>query len=151
MDFRKNPSPEFKDIAQMSKEEAQEEIEALRDGIEYHNYLYYVRNQPAISDAAYDRLFQRLQELEKAYPEFQSDDSPTCRVGAKPVSRLTKVRHQAPMLSLNAVLDEKNVREFLDFVGQNSGDNAAYVSEPKFDGVSVETVYENGIFQYGAT
>jgi len=151
MDFRKNPSPEFRDIEKMSKEEVQEEIDALRDGIEYHNYLYYVRNQPAISDAAYDGLFQRLQEFEKAYPEFQSDNSPTRRVGAKPVSRLIKVRHQAPMLSLNAVLDEKEVREFLDFVGQNSGDNAAYVSEPKFDGVSVEIVYENGIFQYGAT
>jgi len=151
MDFRKNPSAEFKDIAKMSKEEAREEIEALRDGIEYHNYLYYVKNQPAISDAIYDRLLQRLQELEEAYPEFQTDDSPTRRVGAKPLSRLTMVRHQAPMLSLNAVRDEKEVRDFLDFVEQDSGDRVTYVAEPKFDGVSVEVVYENGVFRYGTT
>lgn len=109
MDFRKNPSAEFKDIPKMSKEEALEKIEALRDGIEYHNYFYYVKSQPTISDAIYDRLLQRLQELEEAYPEFQTDDSPTRCVGAKPVSQLTKVRHQAPMLCLNAVLDEKEV------------------------------------------
>ncbi len=146
MHFKKNHSPEFKDIAKISKEEAKEEIEALGDGIEYRNYLYYVKNQPTISDAAYDRLLRRLQELKKAYPEFQSADSPTCSVEAKPVSWLTQVRHQAPMLSPGAVLDEKEVPEFLEFVRQSSGVNATCISEPKIDGVSVKIVYENGVF-----
>jgi DNA ligase (NAD+) len=151
MDLRNNARPEFKDTAKMSKEEVQGEIESLREGIEYHNYLYYVKNQPVVSDAIYDRLLQRLQQLEEAYPEFQTDESPTRRVGARPVSRLAKVRHQAQMLSLNAVLDENEVRDFLYLVRQNSANDVTYVSEPKFDGVSVEVVYENGIFRYGAT
>jgi len=70
MHFRKNHFPEFKDIAKISKEEAKGEIETLCDGNEYRNYLYYVKNQPTISDAVYDRLLRRLKELEKAYPEF---------------------------------------------------------------------------------
>ena len=91
MDFKKNPRTDFKEPDRVSKEEAKEEIEALKEGIEYHNHLYYVKNRPEISDAVYDRLFRRLQDLEEAFPEFQSLDSPTRRVGAEPVSELKKV------------------------------------------------------------
>lgn len=136
----------------MGKKEARKEVEALREGIEYHNYLYYVKNQPKISDSVYDKLFSRLQELEEAFPDMQSDTSPTRRVGAEPVDKLKKVKHANSMLSLNAGLEEKEVREFDDFVRRNiKEDDMTYVLEPKFDGFSVEVTYEKGVFKYGAT
>jgi DNA ligase (NAD+) len=151
-DFKKNPKADFKDLDEMSKEEARREIEALREGINYHDYLYYVRNKPEISDALYDKLFRRLEELENAFPEFHSDTSPTQRVGAAPVSKLKKVEHTAPMLSLNAALEQKEVKNFCDFVQRNTkAKKIMYVLEPKFDGFSVELVYEEGRFKYGAT
>jgi len=152
MDFKKKPRTQFKDIDELSKKEAREEAEALREGIEYHNYLYYVKNKPRISDATYDRLFHRLQELEEAFPELQSDTSPTRRVGAPPVDSLKKVEHTEPMLSLNAGLEEAEARDFDDFIHRHTeGKKITYVLEPKFDGLSVEVVYEDGVFQYGAT
>ena len=152
MDFKKKPKADFKPISKLTKKEAEEEIEALRDGIEYHDYLYYVKNQPEISDALYDKLFRRLQELEDAFPEFQSPTSPTQRVGAVPVDKLKKKEHAAPMLSLNAALEEKEVRGFDDFVRRNlKSEEITYILEPKFDGFSVEIVYEDGRFSYGAT
>ena len=152
MDFKKNPNTDFRNIDRMSKEEVKKEIDALREGIEYHDYLYYVKNKPEISDATYDKLFKRLQELEEAYPEFEAPDSPTRRVGAKPVSKLKKVSHAAPMLSLNAALEEKEVVDFVNFAQRNAeGQEPSFILEPKFDGASVEVFYENGGFTYGAT
>jgi len=152
MDFKKHPKTDFKDVNALSKEEAQEEIASLREGISYHDHLYYVKNKPKISDATYDKLFRRLQELEQAFPQLQSESSPTQRVGAAPVDELKDVRHAALMLSLNAALEEKDVGDFAAFVGRNTKKKKiAYVLEPKFDGLSVEVVYENGKFRYGAT
>ncbi len=152
MDFKHNPKTDFKDIGKLSKKEAEAQIKALREGIEYHNYLYYVKNQPEISDAAFDTLFKRLQELEEAFPEFQSDTSPARKIGAPPVDKLKKIDHTVIMLSLNAVLDKQEARDFDDFIRRNTGkDEINYVVEPKFDGLSVEIVYENGNFKYGAT
>lgn len=152
MDFKNNPRTDFKDINRLGEDEAREEIEALREGIEHHNYLYYVKNAPKISDSLYDRLFKRLQDLEQAFPQFRSDTSPTVRVGAKPVSKLEKLRHSAPMLSLHAALEEKEIDEFGRFVAQQSGtERVSYVVEPKFDGASVEVAYQDGRFLYGAT
>ena len=152
MDFKKNPSTRFKDIKKISKREAREEIEALREGIDHHDYLYYVKDKPEISDAVYDRLFKRLQDLEEAFPEFRSETSPTRRVGAPPLEKLKKKRHSAPMLSLNAALEEKEVENFFDFVRRNAGGRKAeFVLEPKFDGFSVEVAYRGGEFEYGAT
>ena len=152
MDFKKNPKPDFKDIEELSKDEARKEIDALRAGIDYHDYRYYVKNQPEISDALYDKLFKRLQELEEAFPEFQSDTSPTRRVGAEPVDELKKVKHAAPMLSLNAALEQKEIENFNRFVRRNTKKKEVlYTVEPKFDGFSVEITYEGGAFQYGAT
>ena len=96
MDFKKNPKTDFKEAGKLSKEQARQEIDALREGIEYHDYLYYVKDQPVISDETYDRLFRRLQELERAFPELASADSPTQRVGGRPAARLEKVRHTSP-------------------------------------------------------
>ena len=152
MDFKRDPSTNFKPISSVSKKKAEEEIEALRDGIEYHNYLYYVKNKPEISDETCDKLLARLQKLEDAFPEFRSPDSPTQRVGARPVSKLRKVKHAVSMLSLNAVLEEKEVEQFITFVRRNSAnEDVSLVSEPKFDGTSIEVVYRDGMFKYGAT
>ncbi len=152
MDFKKGPSADFKNIRDITRQEAREEVAALREGIEYHNYLYYIKNNPVISDALYDQLLRRLQDLEQTFPELQSDTSPTRKVGAEPVSELKKVKHARPMLSLNASLDQDEVARFHDFVCRNaSGQKVEYVLEPKLDGFSIEAVYERGIFQYGAT
>ena len=152
MDFKKNPRTSFKDISEMTKKEARAEVEALCEGIEYHNYLYYVKNRPEISDALYDRLFRRLQELEVAFPELRSETSPTQRLGAEPIDKLKKVSHTALMLSLNAVLEEDDVARFHDFIHRQTHKKKwAYVLEPKFDGLSVEIVFEQGVFRYGAT
>ena len=152
MDFKKNPNTEFKDLKKLTREEARDEVEALREGIEYHDFLYYVRNQPEISDAVYDKLFHRLQELEQAFPELRSGTSPTQRVGAEPLDELKRVKHAAAMLSLNSALEEKDVKNFHDFIHRHTeGKNVEYVLEPKFDGLSVEVVYEKGCFRYGST
>jgi DNA ligase (NAD+) len=152
MDFRKSPKTDFGPVDRLSREEAKEEIDALREGIEHHNFLYYVKNSPEISDALFDRLFRRLQELEAAFPEFDSGLSPTRRVGGAPASELAKVPHTAPMLSLNSAIDEKDIRDFFDFIRRESGkENHTWVAEPKFDGISVEIVYEEGRFARGAT
>jgi DNA ligase (NAD+) len=152
MDFKKDPKTDFKDVDALSQEEARKEVEALREGIEYHDYLYYVKNRPEISDATYDKLFRRLQELEEAFPDLQSENSPTRRVGASPVDELKSVPHASVMLSLNAALEEKEVKDFDDFVHRNTNEKKiVYVLEPKFDGLSVELFYENGAFKYGAT
>jgi DNA ligase (NAD+) len=151
MNFKKNPKANFKNADKLNKEEASEEVRSLREGINYHDFLYYVKNQPAISDTLYDKLFHRLQELEDIFPELRTETSPTRRVGAEPVERLIKVKHAAPMLSLNAALKEKEVEAFDRFIRRNTEIDPTYVLEAKFDGFSVEVVYEDGSFSYGAT
>jgi DNA ligase (NAD+) len=100
----------------------------------------------------YDKLFRRLQDLEEEFPDLQSPNSPTQRVGAEPVDKLKKVRHAQPMLSLNAALEKDKVKNFHDFVSRNLKDQKmVYVLEPKLDGFSVEVVYNDGEFQYGST
>jgi len=150
--YMKNPDTDFRDIGKLSEDEAGEQAEELKEAIEYHNYSYYVKNDPVISDAAYDRLFRRLQEIEEEYPDLQTQDSPTRRVGAEPVDSLEKVDHAATMLSLNSELEEKKIEDFHDFIDRKaSDDETEYVLEPKFDGLSVEIVYREGKFDHGAT
>jgi DNA ligase (NAD+) len=152
MDYKKKPHTDFKNIDDLTLKEARKEVEALREGIDYHDYRYYVKNRPKISDAVYDKLFQRLEKLEKAFPELRTDNSPTRRVGAPPEDRLKKIQHRVPMLSLNAALNQKKAEDFCAFVKrQTNGEGVSYVLEPKFDGLSVELVYEKGRLQYGAT
>jgi len=152
MDFKHDPKTDFKDMDKLSKKEAEKQIKDLREGIEYHNYLYYVKNQPKISDRTYDKLLKRLQSLEDAFPEFQSDTSPTQKIGAPPVDKLKKIEHTVTMLSLNAALEKEEARDFDDFIHRNVDQKQInYVVEPKFDGLSVEIVYEDGEFKYGAT
>ncbi len=141
-------------------EEAQRRINALRDEIRRHDYLYYVKNHPAISDEAYDRLFQELSDLEAAYPDLVIPDSPTQRIGASPQTDLKKVRHERPMLSLDSIMNADDVRAFDTRVRRELGreldrdleqETIHYTVEPKFDGLSVELIYEHGRFVRGAT
>lgn len=139
------------DVETLSKAEAAQEAEDLRDAINRHDYLYYVRNTPEISDAAYDRLFAGLQAIEARFATLKSADSPTQRVGAPPADDHQEVRHEAPMLSLVAVQDGKDVQRFMHSLAERLGRNPDLVFEPKFDGLSVEAVFEDGIFVRGAT
>ena len=131
------------------------EIEHLRAEIERHNRLYYAHDAPEITDADYDVLFRRLQELEAAHPELRTPDSPTQRVGATPVERFHSVRHTLPMLSLANAMSEDEVREFEGRVRRilETKDDAAitYVAEPKLDGLAIELVYEDGRLVVGST
>ncbi len=135
----------------MSKKEAEEEIEQLREAIGHHDYQYYIKNSPVISDGSYDKLFRRLQELEDHFPHLQSDLSPTRKIGSPPVDELKKQEHADTMLSLDSSDEEKEVKVFLKRMKKEAGNAVDYVVEPKFDGLSVEIVYEKGSFVYGAT
>ncbi|HUU41298.1 MAG TPA: NAD-dependent DNA ligase LigA [Desulfatiglandales bacterium] len=129
-------------------------IQELRERINYHNHLYYVLDNPEISDAEYDRLFDELSELENKYPELVTPDSPTQRVGATPLEKFNTVRHSLPMLSLNKATSEAEFMDFhrrvLDLSGL-SDKEIKYTVEPKFDGLAVELVYNKGIFTLGST
>ena len=134
------------------KEQARRRIEDLRKEIDHHNYRYYVLDAPVVSDGEYDRLLRELADLEEAYPEFLSPNSPTQRVGVKPLAEFSTVSHTIPMLSLaNAMTrDEviefdKRIKKLLDV------SEVEYVMEVKIDGLAVELVYENGNFVLGST
>jgi DNA ligase (NAD+) len=125
--------------------EARRRAERLRAEIRRHDYLYYVLDRPEISDDAYDRLFEELTQLEGTYPGLVTPDSPTRRVGGAPLPGFPEVRHLAPMLSLESVIDPEEVHRFDLRVRQAlRRDQVAYVVEPKFDGLSLELVYERG-------
>jgi len=149
--YFKSPFPPFREKGKMSEKEAEEEVKQLREAIGHHDYQYYIKNKPLISDSKYDKLFRRLQELEETYPELQSDVSPTRKIGAPPVDELRKRKHADTMLSLDSSDEEKDVKAFLRRMKKEAGDDVSYVAEPKFDGLSVEIVYEDGTFSYGAT
>lgn len=125
----------------------------LREQINYHNYRYYVLDQPEIPDAEYDRLMRELQRLESQYPELITPDSPTQRVGAKPAEGFGEVRHLIPMLSLENCFSEDELRSFDRRVKERLGQAGAvrYCAEPKFDGLAVSLRYEQGYLVMGAT
>jgi DNA ligase (NAD+) len=136
----------------LSPEEARRRIEELREEIEQHNYNYFVLNQPTISDAEYDKLLRELQQLEEQFPQFKSPTSPTQRVGAPPQTEFKTVKHSIPMLSLANAFSDDEVREFDARVKKLAEiDKIEYVAEPKFDGLAVELVYEDGVFVLGST
>jgi DNA ligase (NAD+) len=125
---------------------------ALRDEIRRHDYLYYVKDHPEISDSQYDRLFRELVELEQAHPELVTPDSPSQRVGAPPLQELVKVPHEQPMLSLDSIIEQSEVQAFdLRMKRELETLSVEYSAESKFDGLSVELMYDHGIFTRGAT
>ena len=124
----------------------------LRKQINYHNYRYYVLDDPEIPDAEYDRLFRELQELENEFPELVTSDSPTQRVGEKPLSSFGEVKHAVPMLSLGNAFSDEEVEAF----GKRITDrletkNIQFVAEPKLDGLAVSLLYEKGVLVRAAT
>jgi len=130
-----------------------EEIEKLRELINYHDYRYYVLDNPEISDEEYDKLFKRLKELEEKYPQYITPDSPTQRVGGKPLEKFGTLPHKSPMLSLDNVFEEEEMREFDAKIKRflNSNEDLEYVGEPKLDGLSIELIYQNGFLTAAAT
>ena len=136
----------------MTVPHVRERIRRLREEIERHNYQYYVLDRPLVSDADYDRLFRELQQLESQHPELVTPDSPTQRVGAKPLSSFAPLRHRTPMLSLNNAFEAEEVAAFDRRVREALGaDEVAYSAEPKFDGLAINISYENGLLAHGAT
>ena len=127
-------------------EDIRKRVAGLRQALHRHNHLYYVLDEPEISDAEYDRLMQELTALETAYPELIEPDSPTQRVGAPPLEKFETVAHTIPMLSLENAFDEEEVLAFDQRVRRflNADSPVLYTAEPKLDGVAVEIVYENG-------
>ncbi len=134
----------------MDKKNSEKKIKELREKIEYHNHKYYVENNPVISDFEYDKLLKELEKLESKYPDLIIPESPTQRVGEKPLDEFETVGHIVPMLSLANTYTFDELREFDERVKKNVGD-VEYVCEPKFDGAGVALVYENGRFVRGAT
>ncbi|NNL84919.1 MAG: NAD-dependent DNA ligase LigA, partial [Myxococcales bacterium] len=121
--------------------------------IDRHNRLYYLEDAPELSDAAFDRLFRELQELEAAHPELRAEDSPTQRVGVPPAEGFASVRRDVPMLSLDNAKDVEEIEAFDARVRRllDREEPVAYLAEPKLDGAGVELVYENGVFAVGST
>lgn len=134
-------------------EKPTKEIKALREAIGYHNHRYYVLDDPEISDAEYDRLFQRLLELETRHPELVTPDSPTQRVGAPPQETFSEVKHRLPMLSLENGFRDQDIVDFEVRVKRFLGDDPSidYTVEPKMDGLAVELVYEKGALTVAST
>jgi DNA ligase (NAD+) len=131
---------------------AAKEIEALREKIRRHEYLYYVADDPEISDAAFDRLMIQLKELEAAHPELATSDSPTQRVGGAPREGFQEVRHKIPMGSLDNAFSFEALGEFDRRVRELTGrDKVDYVAEHKFDGLSLSLAYEKGMLVRGVT
>ena len=132
---------------------ARDRAAELRRLIERHNYRYYVLDEPELSDDAYDVLVDELKELEDAYPELITPDSPTQRVGAPPAAGFTKVAHLSPMGSLEKVTTREALEKWADDVRKRLGTDepVAYVLEPKIDGSAVSLVYERGLLVRGAT
>ena len=128
----------------MNQSEAKAKIETLRKEIEEHNNRYYVLNQPLISDFEYDILLNELDTLEKKFPEFRSDNSPTKRVGSDITKEFEQYEHIYPMLSLGNTYSEEELREFDNRIHKSISQPIEYVCESKFDGASISITYING-------
>ncbi|QVL44213.1 MAG: NAD-dependent DNA ligase LigA [Alcanivorax sp.] len=130
-----------------------EEIRTLRDQLNDWSHRYYVLDDPSVPDAEYDRAFRRLEELEAEHPDLVTSDSPTQRVGDRPLDAFDEVRHDVPMLSLGNAFDEQELRDFDQRVRERLDVDGpvAYVAEPKLDGLAVSLLYENGELVRGAT
>jgi len=150
-----DPPTDFAPVEELSEAEAREQAERLREAIRYHDYRYYVEADPVIGDRTYDALLSRLEALEGSF-DLDDEGSPTRRVGGKPLSELETVEHVAPMLSIDQSGEAADVREFdervrrdLDSAGYEG--ELRYLCEPKFDGLSLEVVYEGGVYERAAT
>jgi DNA ligase (NAD+) len=130
-----------------------EEYDRLCREVEVHNRRYYVLDDPEISDAEYDRLYRRLQEIEKEHPDWVTADSPTQKVGGKAIEDFRKAEHRVPLLSLEKAYSEAEIREWVDQMERELGRKEEWVftAEPKIDGDSLQLVYEKGVLVQAAT
>lgn len=136
----------------MVSEEIKEQAEKLKKELRHHSYLYYVLDRPEITDYEFDHMYRQLVDLEKAYPELVTPDSPTQRVGAKASDDFQKVRFRKPMLSLSNAFSAEELREFDQRVKTGLGvDHVEYITELKIDGLSMNLIYENGTLVQGLT
>src|SRR5215472_16079453 len=139
-------------MAKAAPANVKKEIEDLREKLRYHEYRYYVLDEPEISDAAYDRLMERLKALEAAHRELVTPDSPSVRVGGAPREGFTTVRHARPMLSLDNAFSYDALRDWDRRVREGSGrEEIEYIAEHKFDGLSISLQYEDGMLVRGVT
>jgi DNA ligase (NAD+) len=136
----------------LTREQAKKRIEELRSQIIYHEKKYYVDNEPQISDYEFDQLMAELKKLEEAFPEFITPDSPTQRVGEKPVEGFPTVEHRRPMLSIENCYNEDELREFEERIRKLlPGEKIEYVAELKIDGLSMSIIYRDGQYQQAVT
>ncbi len=140
------------EMAKKDKAALRKEAEELREKIRHHEYLYYVEDTPEISDAQFDRLMERLKEIEAAYPDLVTPDSPTLRVGGAPREGFAQVRHARPMLSLDNAFSYEALKDWDRRVREGSGrEEIEYIAEHKFDGLSISLQYEDGVLVRGVT
>jgi DNA ligase (NAD+) len=147
--YVRDPDTAFAPAEELTPAAAREQAALLREAIEYHDYRYYVANDPIVADRTYDALFDRLVDLEVAF-DLETENSPTQRVGGEPLDELETVEHVAPMLSLQSGSDPEEIRD-IDAHIRETADDVTYSLEPKFDGFSVELVYEDGAFDRAVT
>jgi DNA ligase (NAD+) len=144
-----------KPVADLSEAEAKKELAQLAAEVEHHRKLYYQKDTPEISDAAFDALVQRNEAIEKRFPKLKRADSPTEKVGAAPAAGFAKVKHLEPMLSLDNAFSREDVEEFIGrvrrFLGLKTDAHVPLALEPKMDGLSANLRYENGKLTLGAT
>jgi DNA ligase (NAD+) len=129
------------------------EVAKLRDEINHHNYLYHSLDSPELTDIEFDKLFRQLKSLESEHPSIVTSDSPTQRVGAKPLEGFEQIRHELPMLSLDNAFNSVDLQDFDRRVISRLQDESQieYACEPKIDGIAVSLLYEDGILVRGAT
>ena len=136
----------------MKLEEAEKRAEELRKEISKHDYYYYVLDSPVISDREYDLLKRELEKIEREFPQLVTPDSPTQRVGGKPLESFETVEHRVPMLSLDNAFSISELRDFVRRIKKMADPSREeYLVEPKIDGLAVSLLYEEGIFTRGAT
>lgn len=139
----------------MREIEAKKRIKKLKEAISRHRYLYHVLDKEEISAEALDSLKKELFDLEQKFPELITKDSPTQRVGGKPLPKFEKVRHPKPMISLNDAFSQKDMEDWLQrnlkLLDQKEKSRISYYCEPKLDGLAIEFIYENGFLKIGAT
>ena len=139
----------------MDKREIKNRIEKLKETINHHRYLYHVQDMQEISDAALDSLKKEIFDLEQKYPEFITEDSPTQRVGGKPLKEFQKIKHSQRMLSFNDAFSKEDMQDWLERISKlltgEEKNKLNFYCELKIDGLAIELIYENGFFKAGAT
>ncbi|MEL3973882.1 NAD-dependent DNA ligase LigA [Rossellomorea oryzaecorticis] len=135
----------------MDQQSAEKRIQELHELLNQYNYEYHVLDKPSVPDSEYDQLLRELIDLEDQYPELQTADSPSQRVGGAILDAFEKVEHRSQMLSLGNAFNEQDLRDFDRRVRQAVGDDFSYVCELKIDGLAVSLRYDKGVFVQGAT